>query len=384
MIYESSESLKDRFYHARQCLIEMFPGRRRPGKTYQGFIKAQKRLSSDMISHLLDHLRQCHRRVAGRYWKRFGWIPFACDGSRVEVPRTTSNESELGCAGRYKTGPQLFVTTLYHMGTGLPWDWHIGRGTDSERDHLRLMLANLPAGSLIVADAGFTGYDLLQAILSSGLSFLIRVGANVTLLTDLGMEIECEGDVVWLWPGRKRDQKPLKFRLIWLNKGKMCLLTNVLDPERLSDQTAGVLYRMRWGVEVFYRSYKQTLQQRKLRSDAPHQARWELFWGLTALLLLGLMSVEKMVEAGRDPLSLSVASALRMIRQAMRSRQHWRRRGDLRVELALAMKDHYRRTSSKKARNWPHRKTESPPGLPKIRKATINETLRAKEVYVAA
>ncbi len=43
MIYTTDEALKDRFESARTCVIEMFPGRRRPGRTYQGFVKAQPR-----------------------------------------------------------------------------------------------------------------------------------------------------------------------------------------------------------------------------------------------------------------------------------------------------------------------------------------------------
>jgi hypothetical protein len=391
MIYATDEALKDRFEAARTCVIEMFPGRRRPGRTYQGFIKAQKRIPRKMVGHLKDHLRQHHRQEAGAFWARFGWVPFACDGSRVEVPRTTRNQARLGCAGREKTGPQLFVTTLYHMGTGLPWDWHIGKGTESERDHLRMMLAKLPPGSLIVADAGFTGYALMQAILARGLSFLIRAGSNVSLLSglDLEWEIRSDGQAVWLWPLNQRRLPPLKLRLIRLRRvsrggGEMCLLTNVFDQERLPDETAAILYRMRWGVELFYRSYKQTLNQRKLRSKAPRAARWELHWGMTALLLLGLMSVAQIVGRGRDPLSLSVAQALRVVRQAMRSPRRWRGRGDLGVRLAEALKDEYRRRSSKTAHDWPRKKNETPPGTPKIRAATEDESRRAQGICAAA
>ena len=90
----------------------------------------------------------------------------------------------------------------------------------------------------------------------------------------------------------------------------MYLLTNVLDEERLSDQTIAVIYRMRWGIEVFYRSLKQTLERRKMRSSAPRQARMELHWTLIGMLLLGLMSVSTIIKRRKDPLSWSVASAL--------------------------------------------------------------------------
>ncbi|MCC7293081.1 MAG: transposase [Phycisphaerales bacterium] len=148
------------------------------------------------------------------------------------------------------------------MGTGLPRDWVIGKGTESERDPPRMMLACLPPGSLIVADAGFTGFDLLRDILAHGHSFLIRVGAKITLLTGLNMEGEQEGDTVWLWPTSRRGESPLKLRLIRLTKRAAgsptprCLRTNVLDPARLPEETAAVLYRMRWGVALFSRGLK--------------------------------------------------------------------------------------------------------------------------------
>lgn len=390
MVFSSGSTLADRFRSARECLVEMFPQRRRPGQSYQGFVKAWRRLTPWMPDALKRHLRACHQATAGRFDQRLGWKAFAADGSRVEVPRTAANEKALGRAGRKKTGPQLFVTTLYHMGTGLPWDWTIGRGTESERDHLRMMLASLPPGSLIVADAGFTGFDLMREILAHGHSFLIRVGANVTLLTELGVEVEQDGNTVWLWPTGKRGQSPLKLRLIRLSKSvagsstEMCLLTNVFDHQRLSNETAATFYRMRWGVELFYRAYKQTLEQQKLRSRSPHQAKWELQMGMLALLLLGLMSVEGIIAGGKDPLSWSVAGALRIVRNAMHTSRRWRRRGDLRRLLSAAIRDEYVRRASKRARDWPHKKREAPPGIPKIRPATMSESLVAQRVYVAA
>ena len=212
--------------------------------------------------------------------------------------------------------------------------------------------------------------------------------SNVTLLKDLGLEVERQSHQVWLWPTSKRDQVPLQLRLIRLrsktrsklsrSRQEVYLLTNVFDESRLSQKQADEFYRLRWGVEIFYRSFKQTLDQRKLRIRAPGPAAEELHWSLTALLLLSLMSVQALVQKNIDPLRLSVAGALRTIRHAMTCHRCWRYRGDLRVRLIHALKDDYRRNSSKQARNWPHKKNESPPGAPKIRPAKPNEILCAK------
>ncbi len=381
MVWEADTTLQDAFRSARDHFIAMFPHRRRPGKSYQGFIKAQARLSVPMQRHLLDHLRGHHRRIAGTAWQCEGWTALACDGSRIEAPRTRRNQRALGRAGREKTGPQLYLTTLYHMGTGLPWDWRIGRGDASERDHLLSMVNSLPPHALIVADAGFTGYELLRALLAGGHSFLIRAGANVRLLTQLDLRVKQHRDRVWVWPVKHRNRPPLALRLIRI--GKMCLLTNLLDPAQLSRQAAGRLYRLRWGVEVFFRSYKQTLEGRKLRSGSPRQARAELHWGITGLLLLGLMSLER--RGKRDqPRSLSVAGALRTIRLALRTTSAWRRRGSLLDLLKTARQDGYCRHGSKRSRRYPRKKKEHGPRSPKMRPATAKERQAAQRLTQAA
>ena len=43
------------------------------------------------------------------------WAVFGVDGSRVECPRTKANEAAFGSAGRRKTGPQQFLTTLFML-----------------------------------------------------------------------------------------------------------------------------------------------------------------------------------------------------------------------------------------------------------------------------
>jgi len=94
------------------------------------------------------------------------------------------------------------------------------------------------------------------------------------------------------------------------------LLTNVLDPTQLTDEEAAMLYAMRWGEEVFYRSHKQTMQRRKLLSRRPATCLAEAQWTLLGLWLLGLMTVSRLIGAGTDPLEMSVARARDAVRRA--------------------------------------------------------------------
>ena len=384
MAWSSEQTLADRFGAAWESLVGMFPFCRRPGKTYQGFIKMLLQRGEGLLGWVRAHLRVELQKMAGEHWTRQGLLAFAADGSRVECPRTKANEEALGCGGRKGTGPQFWLTSLWHMGTGLLWSWKIGLATDAERMHLRQMLDLLPRCAVLVADAGFTGYELFSELLAGGRSFLIRVGSNVQLLKKLGYaKVENDG-TVYLWPERfrKKNLPPLVLRLIVLQrKGKkMYLLTN-LPGERLSDEQASILYEMRWGVELFYRSMKQTLARRKMLSRAPAKARAELSWTLVGLQLLGLLSVEQILRSGRDPLSWSVAMSLRAVRLAMID--HKPRKpctGGLLGCLSRAVQDSYQRRSSKTARNWPHKKKDRPPGPPKFRNATRTEVKTAQQL----
>jgi hypothetical protein len=383
MAWHGGPSLQEKFSGSRLVLRQMFP-KTRLGKTYQGFIKALLARSAVLLDVISEHLRAITPTLVGAYWRVGGFSSFAADGSRSECPRTRANQRKLKRAGRKKTGPQLFVTTVYHLGSGLPWCYRIGPGTDSERNHLRTLLPLLPMGGLLIADAGFVGYELLNEIIALGLHFLIRAGSNVTLLKGLGYGRPWGADVMHLWPTKqaKKGQEPLALRLITLHDGRkpIYLISDLLEEERLSVQDAAALYRRRWAIEVFYRSLKQTLGHRKMRSGAPQQAENELAWAVMGLWVLSALTVKELLAKGRDPLRMSVASAIKVIRQAMALAPPAGRIRSLRRQLAAAVKDRYVRKGSKASRDWPRKKNEKPAGQPKIRVANRQEVKRAREL----
>jgi hypothetical protein len=379
MAWSAEQTLAERFDAARDWLLGLFPGWRLGG-SYTGWVRALARWDGALRPAVAGRLRRHMQDFAGRHQTRAGWRALAADGSRLECPRTAANEAALGCAGKRRTAPQLYLTALWHMGTGLLWDYRVGPGTASELRHLEEMAPELPERTLVVADAGFCGYPLCRRLHDAGHAFLLRVGSNRQLLTRLGCAA-CEGPAtVYLWPEGHHREPPLALRLIVLGQGKqaMYLLTDVLDEAALPVPSAALLYEMRWGVEVFYRSFKQTLGRRKLLGHTPEAARLELAWGVLGLWLLGVMSVAAIVARGGDPLGWSVALARKRVRAALRGPDRRGRR--LAGLLAEAVQDGYRRLGRKEARDWPHKKREKPPGAPKIREATAQEVNKAKRV----
>ena len=236
-----------------------------------------------------------------------------------------------------------------------------------------------PIGGVAAFDADRGG-----VISAGGVGFDISCGVR-TLLTGLAdARVRVRGELVWFWPQAKQSQAaPLVLRLVRLqqaNHPAMCLASSVLDERRLTDRQIGQFYRMRWGQEVFHRSFKRTLAQHTLRSASPGQARHELDWAVMAYLVLGLWTVQAQIEARHDPLNWSVAQALRLVRTRLLVTQPVGRR-PLLDQLRGAVKDRYVRHGPKAARHWPRKKNDHPPGLPKLREATLKERCRAITIY---
>ena len=375
-------SLQECFTAAREALVAMYLSRRRPGETLAGFLEALRQQSAALLSLVVASLRRMTIRLSGRPWRLGPWVVMGADGSRVECPMTRSNEKGLGCAGKDKTAPQLFVTTLFHVVTGLPWGWVRGRGDSSERGQLRRMLKDLPRRTLLLMDAGFPGYGLLRALRLLGHDFIVRVGSNVRLLRGLGWEYERQGSTVYLWPQNHRNRPPLMLRLVEIRSGRkrVYLLTSVRGTEALKDAEVALLYRLRWGIEVMYRTFKRTLEHHKMRSDTPQRAKIELDWYLVGLWMLGLMTLEAMNPRRRLEKQWSAAGAISCVRGAMRNARRPRRHGGLRHQLTHAVQDSYARSRPKKARHYPRKKTERPAGRPKVRMATRAEVKAAQTV----
>jgi hypothetical protein len=376
--------------------------------SYQGLTGALVTWTAKLLPLLQQQLHERMQTCGQTHWRLGRWLPLAVDGSRISTPRTRANEKAF-CAPNYGQGktakyrkkkrqgrrrrraamepvkPQIWLTLLWHMGLRLPWTWKTGPSHDNERDHFRHLLQqpSFPENTLFCADAGFTGYDLWKTMLDAGHSFLIRVGANVTLLRRLGYVREYDG-VVYFWPNKaaKKRQPPLVLCL-WqfqLGRCRISVVTNVLDEEQLSAQQVAQLYQWRWGIELQFRTLKQTFGRRKLRSKTPDHALAELDWSLVGLWMIQLYAVKQHIEMGDPPAQSSAALAIRVLRELFDQRHDPSPApSDWTAAWQRAVIDAYKRHRSKKARYRPDYKDKPSAGAPKIVNAQRKHRIRLQQ-----
>ena len=382
MTWCCGDSLPERFEAARGVYVLCHDKRRRPGETFQGFQQALNKLPLPVLRALAHALRQ---RIAQRLddrWQIKGLIPLGCDGSRMECPRTAELERHLGQGGKQDSAPTVWTTAIVHLLTGVAWTWRFGKGGKaSERDHLVQMLPSLPPGALIVADAGYYGYELLLELLRAGVWFLIRMSSNVKLYTEEGVELtEFREGTVYYWPEavQKKGGPPIQARLLCIRDKKrkvdVWLLTNLMSPEQLSWADASRFYRWRWENEGYFRTYKRTLAKVKLSSRTIREVHREAEASMIATQLLlaqGALAMPRprtlsAGEADEPRVMCSPRKVLREIRRDMSNLPGPRGRGGLAQRLKNCQRERRPRSSPKVARPWPRRKDHQPPQPPKI------------------
>jgi hypothetical protein len=378
MTWAAGDSQPEKFATARGFYVAAPEARKRPGKTIPGFQKALSRLPLRPLRVSAAGVRDQIRRHYGPRLLIDGFEPMGGDGARIECPRAAESEARLRVAGKADSAPTVWVTAFVPLGLGLLGSWRTGPGDAEERVHLQQSLATLSPWALIVADAASMGSELARAIVPSRRSFRLRMSSKVHLDTAARAELTSwsEGPVS-SWPAyiRQRGLPPIAGRLIRVPargqaKPDVWLLTDVLDPARLSVKTAAKFSRWRWRNEGIFRIYKRTINELKLSSRTVRlvhreaEASWLALQLLLAHADLALRPQRSAGEPAISPRKVLIAIRREMNGEARRSEGSYRRRREgCRAEAR-------EQASPKATREWPRRKPYKPPAPPKIHTLT--------------
>jgi hypothetical protein len=382
----TGQSQEERFAAARAAYVAHHQRSRRPGSTLAGFLGALARLPMPVLRAVARGVRLHLGALWSESLRIGGWLPLACDGSRLECPRSEELQQRLGEAGKPGSAPTIYLTTLVLLPLGVVWSWCWGKGTASEHHHLRQLLRTVPRRTLLVADAFYLGYDLFRAIAQAEAAFLVRLSSRAYLYTTAQVPLTAwsEGRVYY-WPSavQSKGLPPIAARLLRIKgqKADVWLLTNVLDKQQLSRRTAGQVYRWRWRNEGLFRDYKRLLGKMKLSSRTVALVHREAEGSLLALQLLLALAVQtpagQAVALPGSPRRelLRLRGALTAALRSLGPRQFAQYQEMLRVVRSAPRPQ---RVSAKVRQEWTRRKDHKPPKPPKLR--PLSDALKAKMV----
>src|SRR5665647_175005 len=295
--------------------------------------KARGRLGWQVMADLLD-------RVAGPLaGQGDGWAYVAglrlvaVDGLTVDVPDTARNVTQFGRPGGGSgpgAFPQVRVVALAECGSRALMGARCAGITTGEQALTAQLMGLLGPGMLLVADRNFLSHKTLKDTIATGAHPLFRAKSDVDLpvlsVLDDGTYISRIADPEV--SGRLRRQgksgaesPPITVRVIEYSvsteDGKdtsevFCLVTDLIDPARLSAMDAADAYGQRWEIETAFAELETGVRGGPavvLRSKSPDMIRQELYAALCIYQAIRTLICTSAQEAGLDPDRISFTCA---------------------------------------------------------------------------
>jgi hypothetical protein len=240
------------------------------------FCEARPKITPDLLRHVLHELASgahAPRSVCQQRWR--GRRVFAADGSKLNLRRSDELRRAFG-APHDAHCPQALVTVLFDVCAKLPVDVEVSPYASGEREQLLKMLDRLQEGDLLLLDRGFPSHEIVQALSSRGIDFLIRLPVCNTFAVVDQLRDGTATDVrVTIGPDKSSpgSQTPLSLRAVKLRTpgGIDAYFLTSLRSTDVSRKDLARLYHLRWEIEEYYKLFKseyigQGLYRSKSRS----------------------------------------------------------------------------------------------------------------------
>jgi len=215
-------------------------------------------------------------------------------------------------ADRMIQGRDIKLHTHFEPLTGVPADIDLTAAKDSEVQNL---LGRLLPDRVYVKDRGYACFKLLQAIHDIQSHFVCRVRDNSVYeliedrpLTDEDKEAGILSDqIVWLGCEGKRKELKQPLRIIKIactphrkrghtarggpEQGDYLLIAT--DMPQLPAEVIGLIFRLRWTVELFFRFFKHILGCRHLLSHRKNGIEIQVYTAMIVCMLIALWTGRK-------------------------------------------------------------------------------------------
>jgi len=186
--------------------------------------------------------------------------------------------------------------------------------TDGNGNERVALAQDLESGRIYVADRGYASFELFERILEAKSSFVCRVRDNSSYKTLEEFELSEEAQEANILFDRKvklgaKSSRELKdpIRLIAIKctphkkriktgrggpaQGEMLLIAT--DRFDLDADVIGLMFKMRWSIEIFFRFFKHVLGCRHLLSEKQNGIELQTYAAIIACMLITLTSGRK-------------------------------------------------------------------------------------------
>ena len=299
------------------------------------YCQARQRLPQELVDRLYRLVgKQLEARLPLEWrWRQRRVVLF--DGTTVTMPDTPDNQREFPQSPEQKPGlgfPIARLGGLIGLASGAVLGHAVsaceGKGS-SEHTLLRELIPLIEPGDVLLADALLATWWLIADVLARGADVLmVQHGSRQTDFFQ-GIHLGV-GDHLVDWPKPKRppwmspqdyQHYPRKLSLREVEVDHRILVSSLLNPEASTPRELDTLYRLRWNIEVDWRTIKVTMHMDVLRCLSPEMVRKEISvhllaynlarWAMASAAYLGEVIPRLLSFTGAKRVLMAFATQLR-------------------------------------------------------------------------
>lgn len=267
-----------------------------------GLSHANRSRNSDLAEALfwkvLSHLQRLDPSfvTGGRYKglpRRFTRAIHAVDSSTIQL---VANCMDWAKHRRRKAAAKLHLRL--NLQNFLPTFAIVDVASHHDDSRARELCAGLQASEIVVFDKAYVHFEHLWDLAQRGVFWVTRAKDNMSYHVRKRLQKRPQGsilrdDIVSLKTPKSRAQHPGPLRRIQMLvtiDGKEVEMTFITNNLEWAPNSIGDLYKSRWGIEVFFKQIKQTLQICDFLGHSKEAIRWQLWTALLLYILLRFQS----------------------------------------------------------------------------------------------
>jgi hypothetical protein len=294
--------------------------------TTAAITRARARLGPEPLRALFAEVCQPVATEAGSGSFYRAWRLVAVDGTTFDLPDTAANAGFFGRPGSPRGAgkgafPQVRVAGLGECGTHAIFAAALGPLAVHETELARRLFGRLRAGMLLIADRGFTGFDLWRAAAATGADLLWRVRNSAVLPVAEQLADGSYLSHIYAARDKHRHADPITVRVVEYTLAGQAtvyrLITTILDPAQAPALDLAALYAQRWEFEISLGELKthQGAPRMVLRSHTPDGVQQEVYGFLLVHYAIRALMHQAALDAATDPDRISFTRTLRLARR---------------------------------------------------------------------
>ena len=291
------------------------------------YCDARQRLPTQLPKTLGAKLGERLEWMAPAAWRWQNRPVKLFDGTTVSMPDTPSNSQAYPQSREQQPGlgfPIARIGALIGLSSGAILHYQVaaceGKGT-GEQSLLMHLTHRLDVGDVLLADALLATWWIIEAATRRGADVVMaQHGRRLTDFT-CGQRLGQHDHVVqWPRPPKPKTMSaeeyaryPQSITVRETEVNGRILVTTLLDPMLVSVRALDALYKMRWNIEVDFRTIKATLEMDVLRCKSQAMVEKEIAVYFLAYNLVRWAMAKAAVLADVLPRSLSFTGAKRLL-----------------------------------------------------------------------